>query len=409
MDKLIKGRQQGRHFRPGRGFLPCALIFLTLPVLFSSCGLMPEEEELPAAPVIRSYEAEEYEQTIVMRGDMMLTKRVKCTYASARQEKYSFSLGGLYIDKIYVTEGEQVEKGALLAELEPGDLPERISAGEYEIKALRIKKENLLANQKLELDKQEIILAGMEDQIDELMLKAQSGETDEEKKALVDQANETLIQFLEKEKQKEELGETHRKEQQELDDSLYIADIRLKELKEELRERQIYAGISGTVTYLRDTAEGERSVKGRTFVTVADLDTVVFTVKGADAQYFPAGAQATVTVGKKEYPVQAVDGAEFGIEEAGEEDESMAYLQLLAPDPTLEDGASGSIHITLDERRDVLYVDKDAIKSAGGNTFVYMLDENGLRTRRDVVTGLKADDHVEIISGLTEGESVILE
>ncbi|MCI9068278.1 MAG: hypothetical protein HFI65_06365, partial [Lachnospiraceae bacterium] len=87
------------------------LMAVGLPLVCASCGIMPEEEELPAAPVIRSYEAEEYQQTTVMRGDMVLTKQVKCTYASARQEKYSFSLGGLYIDKVYVSEGQQVEKG----------------------------------------------------------------------------------------------------------------------------------------------------------------------------------------------------------------------------------------------------------------------------------------------------------
>ncbi len=45
-----------------------------------------------------------------MRGDMVPDKEVKCTYASAKQEKYSFSLGDMYIDKVYVSEGRQAEK-----------------------------------------------------------------------------------------------------------------------------------------------------------------------------------------------------------------------------------------------------------------------------------------------------------
>lgn len=34
----------------------------------TSCAILPEEEELPAAPVVRDYEVEEYEQTPVLRG-----------------------------------------------------------------------------------------------------------------------------------------------------------------------------------------------------------------------------------------------------------------------------------------------------------------------------------------------------
>ena len=84
----MQGNERIPRGIPGR--LQRTLIFMVLPFVCASCGIMPEEEELPAAPVIRSYEAAEYEQALVMRGDMILTKKVKCTYASAKQEKYSF-------------------------------------------------------------------------------------------------------------------------------------------------------------------------------------------------------------------------------------------------------------------------------------------------------------------------------
>lgn len=65
-----------------------------------------------------------------MRGDMVPDKGVKCTYASAKQEKYSFSLGDMYIDKVYVSEGRQAEKDTLPAELKKGDLPGQDEAEE---------------------------------------------------------------------------------------------------------------------------------------------------------------------------------------------------------------------------------------------------------------------------------------
>ena len=70
---------------------------------------------------------------------------------------------------------------------------------------------------------------------------------------------------------------------------------------------------------------------------------------------------------------------------------------------------SGSVNVVLDQREDVLYVDRKAVKTADGKYFVYMLDENGLRTRKEITTGLETGNYVEIVSGLTEGDSVILE
>ena len=40
---------------------------------------------------------------------------------------------------------------------------------------------------------------------------------------------------------------------------------------------------------------------------------------------------------------------------------------------------------------------------------VYVEDENGIRGVRDVETGLVTDKYIEIVSGLKEGDSVIVE
>lgn len=382
-------------------------LFMAVPFACAGCGIMPEEEEFPAAPVIRTYEAAEYEQVAVMRGDMILTKKVKCTYASAKQEKYSFSLGGMYIDKVYVSEGQQVSKGTLLAQLEQGDLPQQISDKEYALRALQISRGYLPEYHRLDQLRQEAVIADMDGEIENLMAWSGNYEAGEEKAAYIDKANAVLIQKIELEKRKEEDLESNEKELQEADDALYIANLRLQEMREELRERQIYAEIDGTVTYLQKVKEGDRSVKGKVFVTIDDLDTVVFTVTGEDAQYFPVGTQATVLCEKKEFPAQAVEASAFGLEEQ-EGDEPIAYLQLLQPDPTLENGVSGTIEVILDQREDVLYVSKDAIKAAEGAKFVYKLDENNLRVLQEVTTGLEDGEYVEIVNGLAEGDSVII-
>ena len=63
-----------------------------LALMLSSCGLLPEEETLPPVPVIRDYEKQEYKQTQVQRGDLVLSKSVACTYDIVMQEHLSFFL-----------------------------------------------------------------------------------------------------------------------------------------------------------------------------------------------------------------------------------------------------------------------------------------------------------------------------
>lgn len=350
--------------------------WLLVPMLCTGCQLMPEEEELKTAPVIRSYEAEEYTQTIVMRGDLILSKKVDCTYVAARQEELGFELGGVYIDKIYVSEGQQVQAGELLAELEYDNLKEEISSKQHDLNVLNVRKTYILENRDLELEALNTILS----------------EEDEQ----------------EQQKQRESIEQLYEAQLQEVEDSLYIEQLRLDEMQEELKQRQIYAGIDGTVIHVKASEEGERSVSGECVITVADLDTNVFTVGGEDAQYFPVGTQVTVVCGDKEYEAAAVCAEELGIEEQQGE-EAAAYLRLSQVDPTLEDGKKGSIELVLDQRSDVLYVDKNAVKTANGEQLVYTLDENGLRTMKTVVIGLVNDKYAEVISGLTEGESVITE
>ena len=61
-----------------------------------------------------------------------------------------------------------------------------------------------------------------------------------------------------------------------------------------------------------------------------------------------------------------------------------------------------------DSRQNVLTLPVGAIKNAGEKHYVYVLGEGDVREARWVETGLFGDSLVEILSGLAEGEKVIL-
>ena len=68
----------------------------------------------------------------------------------------------------------------------------------------------------------------------------------------------------------------------------------------------------------------------------------------------------------------------------------------------------GTLTLTLDTREDVLYVSADAISSAEGRSFVYYIDEQGMRRMQEVEVGLETGKLTEILSGLDEGDEIIL-
>lgn len=346
--------------------LQMALV-LTLPLALTACGLLPAEESVPVTPVIYDYERQEYEQTEVLRGDLIDSMTVRCKYVPAKEETLSFAMGGAFLDQVYVNLGEHVQAGQLLAELEHADLQSRITAQEQRINVLWMEKRHILEDKELALERCDIL-------------------GDAEQRADVEQSYARPLQ--------------------DKDDALYLQQLLLEELRTDLQQRQIYACMDGTVTYLREVEDGERSVKGKLFMKISDMQTTVFTVEGKGAEYFRVGETMNLVCQKKNYEATVVEAAELGLEET---DEQIVYLKLKQPDPTLEEGVSGSVEVILAERRDVCYVEKKAIRTTGDQSFVYMLDEDGLRIMRDVTLGLVSGVYVEVVDGLEEGELVLVE
>ena len=62
----------------------------------------------------------------------------------------------------------------------------------------------------------------------------------------------------------------------------------------------------------------------------------------------------------------------------------------------------------LKQRSQVLCVPAQAVHSADGRDYVYVLGEDQMREVKWIETGLYGDSTVEVLSGLTEGERVIL-
>jgi hypothetical protein len=73
---------------------------------------------------------------------------------------------------------------------------------------------------------------------------------------------------------------------------------------------------------------------------------------------------------------------------------------------TYQAGDNVTVTVLLASKEGVLWLPPDAIRSAGGRTFVIINSDSGPQ-RVDVEIGLQTRDRVEIVSGLEEGRIVV--
>jgi membrane fusion protein, macrolide-specific efflux system len=92
----------------------------------------------------------------------------------------------------------------------------------------------------------------------------------------------------------------------------------------------------------------------------------------------------------------------------GESDEGVIHVALDSPpsSSTYQTGDKVTVIVQLASKDNVLWLPPDAIRSAGGRTFVIINGDSGPQ-RVDIEIGLQTRDMVEIVSGLEEGQVVV--
>lgn len=69
-------------------------------------------------------------------------------------------------------------------------------------------------------------------------------------------------------------------------------------------------------------------------------------------------------------------------------------------------GRSVYIDAVLQQKADALWVPPQVIRTYEGRQFI-IIQENGVQRRVDVTVGIKGEDHVKILDGLSEGQIVV--
>jgi macrolide-specific efflux system membrane fusion protein len=202
------------------------------------------------------------------------------------------------------------------------------------------------------------------------------------------------------------------------------AQLALKQAQDALAATTLTAPGDGTITSITGAVGQKVSTGNNTsttstttsttpsgFVVVTDLKNLVVhaNVSESDVSKLKGDQAATVTVNAMAtQPVQAkVTQVDLTPTTSNNVVQYGVTLTLTDPPAGLRPGQSASVEVTVNSATNVLAVPAAAVQTVNGQSSVQVM-ENGAETRKTVEIGVRGDQYVEIKSGLSAGEEVVL-
>ncbi len=328
----------------------------------SGCYFLPEEEELLEAPVVKASEVS-YTTTTAELKDITRQVLTSGNIASGTNYDARFSDVGGNIKAVYVSAGDNVEEGQLLAEFDTYELDNEIALMEMQ-----------LTREKLEY---EIAV------------------------------------------EKHESENVKAKEQLDID----LMQLDLDKLYAEKEAAKLYSQVSGTVSYVLTCSPGDWVNPGVTVVTVIDITDLYIEINpNSEVGEFLIGRPITIRYNGEYFDgtiVRNKSGRQWDasvegplVDAAGEDilGEQSENIIVKFNDIIPESSAVGNIADTLlvlDKRENVIVISANLVKKVDGVDCVYVFKDNE-RVKVNVTLGLRSGSTVEITSGLEPGDEVII-
>ena len=340
----------------------CLMIGAAVCASASGCVFLPDEEEVLAAPSVKTSEVK---YTTVTATRKTLEKKIVCsgTVSSENQYSQSYADNSGVIKKFYVNTGDVVKKGDAICTLDTTDIDYDIAEQELYLKRAKLDTQVIVQNKGTQA---EIDRSGVEEELIQKKL-----------------------------------------------DKLYA-------LKEGATLR---AEADGTITYLTSLRAGDSIDTGTTVVTILDTNALFVEIKpkNNDASQFKMEQKVTIRVGEEEY-----EGEVFMIPSALKEyrDEQKKSKEKLddkidyqadavyvrfagKKSPASAVGQLADVTLMLDKAEDAIVISNNLIKKVDGEQVVYVL-KNGEKVAVNVEVGLQTGSQAEIVSGLNENDEVII-
>lgn len=311
--------------------------------LAAGCSLFPEEEEVLAPPVKKPPEVV-YQWVEVGRGTIVqeITGYGYFQYVHKQDLAFDYRMGPF--KAIYAKKGDIVKKGDLLAELDMDDIKNKIQQQENALKKL---------------------------EIDYASAASKNAHTLTLEKISID---------------------------------IETVKIVLADLKRDYERGRIIAPIDGEVDYVSASyKEGDRIDTGWTIVRIADTSSTQLVYDGRYTSSFGVGDLIEVRISDELFSGEITPPPEDLPPELAEKAKSKVYIKLKDYNAIVPSGTTANIRKEIARREDVIRIPKSLLRTAGARKYVNLFVD-GLRKEQDVEVGIESVNHIEIISGLKDGD-----
>lgn len=335
-------------------------------LLCTSCSIFSGNEEEHRVEIFREDVSSSYDLAMADISDVRMTDVINCKYSELATCKYKFEVSGYKVAYVYVQEGDSVEAGQVLARLD-------VSSLENDVEELNMK-----------IEQTELKIRQQQELIDYYESKLKDSSV-----SLLDREG-----FRLKKQSAEETLNTYRSD-------IESAQLTIAYKQKTIDCADLKADVAGSVLYVKENLDSWTSDKDVNVFYVMDASVCAFVATDKNAaSYIQVGTPVVI-----ELP----DGTEYDAD-VSEVDEALSRIvfTLNEPDFSIAVGTKGIINLVLGESLQTLSVPKMCVFSTEDYDYVYVLSENGVRELSKVTIGVVGDDSVEILSGLSRGDSVIL-
>ncbi len=349
----------------------------------------------------------------VIRGDLIVSVDASGNLEMPHKANLSFGTTGV-VEEIRVDEGEEVSEGKILARLDAPSLEAnvRMRQAEYEMAELALM-ETIFPHYTYRYSSDQpgvwLALQEAQDNLEQAQTLLSEGKN-EEAQALLDMV-------------KENLDEAERKSQSRvwaLPLSVKLAELQLDQAEAALDVAKADLG-KATITALFDGVVADITInEGQQLSTMTYADPAIILIDPSetvmngvideiDVSKVKLGQEANIILDA--LPDKELRGNVSFVSNAGTVEAGVVFykttITLENPDKELRDGMSATAEIIVDRRDNALLVPNRAIRGSWDNPWVEVITDSETE-QREISLGISDGIDTEVLSGLEEGEKVVL-
>ena len=320
----------------------------------------------------------------VVRGDIVRTVFVDGNLVAPDKAYLSFGVTGT-VKEVLVTQGSNVTKGQVLAKLDAPSLESSVEVAELQVQ---------MAEQQLKMAQAQYE-------------KAQRGWDAPDWLEFLEDPLESLIGLLGQDK------DVAKASLKIAELNLEIAKLNLESAKLNLEKAVIVAPFDGVVVDVSITEGQQIATATLAAPAISMVDPNKIQMNGfideLDVALVEVGQEATISLDA--LPDKEVRGKVTFISPVGTNRLGIvsyaATITLEGNNVDLRDGMTATARVVIERRDNVLIIPNRAIRVSSGKSVVWVVAD-GQVTEREVTLGLTDGKNTEVLSGLEEGEVVVL-